>query len=135
RSIAPSGVKRAQGGSRSGGRAGRLGRRAEAPLGVDARTLDLGLSITRLRGRLQGAEQPARGRRDLVDRRLESLAVDLRRLVVAADLAYVLQGGVSDVLLGRRRFIVEQRSYVPAHRSALLSLDGVRLHHRRDHSG
>src|ERR687891_751062 len=78
-----------------------------------ARGLDL--TVTRRRVRDELGEQPARGVGDLVDRTGERLLVRARRLREAADLADVLESGLTHLLLGGRRLEVVQRADVPAH--------------------
>src|SRR5438067_78729 len=81
--------------------------------GAALRRLDL--PILRRSGRHQLVEQLRRRRGDRLDRPLERLLVRARRLVEAADLADVLQGGLVDLGLGRRRVEVEEGADVAAH--------------------
>src|SRR5215211_1078247 len=82
--------------------------RSEPLGGPGPRALGLDLAILRLRGGDELVEQPLRGPCDLVDRPRERLLVGAGWLGEAADLADVLQGGVSHLFLGGGRFVVEK---------------------------
>ena len=92
----------------------------EARLGARLRLLGFDVAVARRAGRLQRCQQAAGRRRDLVDRAVERRLVDLGGTRVAAQLAHELQRGGADLVVGRGRREIEQRTDVPAHRLNVL---------------
>src|SRR5215211_2489746 len=66
-------------------------------------------------------EEPAGGVRDLLDGAVEGGGVCPRRRVEARELAHELQRRGADLVLGRRRLEIEQRTDLAAHRVFLLA--------------
>src|SRR5205814_51348 len=64
---------------------------------------------------LEPVQQTMAGLEHLLDRRVESRLIGLGRRIEAAELAYELQRGRADLLVGRRRLEIEQCLDVAAH--------------------
>src|SRR6185503_17796915 len=92
----------------------------EARLRPSFRLLGFDVAIARRTCGLQRCQQAAGRSGDLVDRKIERRLVDLGGPRVSAELADKLQRGGANLVLGRGRREIEQRTDVPAHRLNVL---------------